>query len=816
MGSRLPFSSRTVTVSGAGLPELLGQPLLVFSRLSGTEGINALFEYELDLKTPDDRNALYGPAGDFDLEAMQGQELTVSIELDGSGTGMAGGFGKGVREITGIVTDVRGPFHENERIRYRLTLRPWLWLATLTSTFKRYQNMTVLEIVEAVLSKYTFPVERRLSLIAYPKREYQLQAGETDYQFVRRLLAEWGINFHWEFSEGHHRMVLTDGNGAFLNIPSPAYETISWYPSSNRVDEEHLYEFEVRDRLIPGEWAHGDYDFNHPGANLNVSAADPRDTSHATQQLYSWPGDFSEPATGSDARQEGDMLARIRMEAIRQQAFRVRGKGNVRAMAPGHTFTLERFLRTKANREYLIFATYLLIEDVGEFAGSGQQWRCEVEFQAQPTSEIFRPETVEKPRIGGYHVARVVGPANTEIWCDNFGRIRIEFPWDRYGNNDENSSCWVRVADFASGNRFGSTHLPRIGQEVIVDYLGGDPDRPIIVGRVNNQLNLPPWDLPNQFALSGYQSKELFGDGRNHTLYDDTEGQQQVQVASDHQSSLLALGHNVRVKDFEGRKDKRGEGFELRTDAHGALRAALGMLITTFSRLHAEGNAMNVRDVVQWLESAQDIAATLGEKATEAHAQDGEQPEVAKRLEAQTAQIKGGGDLKEFTAPHLVSASPAGIVSAAAGSTHIASGGDTALTTGEHLSVTTGGGFFASVRKALRLFAYEAGMKLVANMGDIDLQALKNNINLLAKLKITLTADEIRIQAKEKLLLAGGGSYLRLDGNIEHGTNGSFTVHAASKLLTGPNSLPMEPNTKQVCIECLIRAAARNTALMLR
>ncbi len=816
MGSRLPFSSRTVTVSGDGLPELLGQPLLVFSRLSGTEGINSLFEYELELKTPDDRNVLYGPEGDFDLEAMQGKELTVSIELDGSGSGLDGGLGRGKREITGIVTDVRGPYHENERIRYRLTLRPWFWLGTLTSTFKRFQNMNVLEIVEAVLSRYTFPVERRLSLIEYPKREYQLQAGETGYQFVRRLLAEWGLNFHWEHTNGHHRMVLTDGNGAFQNIPSFAYHTINWYPSSDRVDEEHLHQFEVRDRLITGSWAHGDYDYNQPRADLNVSVDDPRETSHATYELYSWPGDYVQPKTGNDARKEGDMLARINMERLRQHGVRVRGQGNVRAMAPGHTFTLKRFLRAKANREYLIFATRLLIEDVGEFAGSDQQWRCEVEFEAQPTSEIFRPESVRKPYIGGHHIARVVGPANQEIWSDDLGRVRCQFVWDRYGSFDENSSCWIRVTGFSSGGRFGNTHLPRIGQEVIVIYEGGDPDRPIIIGPVNNRLNLPPWQLPSQHALSGYQSKELFGGGRNHTLYDDTQGQQQVQVGSDYQNSLLALGHNVRVKGWEGRKDKRGEGFELRTDAHGALRAALGLLITTFSRLNAEGNAMNVRDVVQLLEQAQRIAATMGEKATEAQAQDGEQTDIAKLLEKQLEQIQGGGELKEFTAPHLVSASPAGIVSTAAGSTHIASGGDTALTTGEHLSVTAGGGFFVSVRKALRMFAYEAGMKLVANMGDIDLQALKNNINLLAKLKITLTADEIIIQARQKLLLAGGGSYLRLDGNIEHGANGRFTVHAASKLLTGPNSIPTELSTKQVCLECLLKAARRNTGLLLR
>lgn len=815
MGIRdnLPFSFRTVTVAGEGLPELLGQPLLVFSKLVGTEGINSLFEYELELKTPDERNARYGPAGDFDMEAMQGKELTVSIELDGSGTGLAGNVGQGNREITGLVTEVRGPFHDGERILYRLTLRPWLWLATLTSTFKRFQNMSVLEIVEKVLSNYTFPVERRLLDIQYPKREYQLQAGETDYQFVRRVLAEWGISFFFEHSNGHHRMVLTDGNGAFRAISSPAYHTISWYASSDRVDEEHLYEFEARDRLITGKWTHGDYDFKQPRADLNVSAEDPRDTSHSTYELFDWPGDHAEP-TERDARAEGDMRARIRMEAIRQHGHRVRGKGNVRALAPGNTFTLERSLRKKANREYLILDTHLLIEDVGEFSGSGQQWRCEVEFEAQPTSEIFRPEWVRKPYIGGTHVAKITGPANQEIWTDKFGRVRCEFAWDRYGNNDENSSCWIRVANFSSGDRFGNTHLPRIGQEAIVAYLGGDPDRPIIVGVVNNQQNLAPWNLPDQHALSGYQSKELFGQGRNQTLYDDTRGQQQVQVASDYRNSLLALGHNVRVSDWQGRKEKRGEGYELRTEAWGVMRAEMGMLISTY-KLNG-GNALSMGDMVATLEQAAQQTEQLADAAQKVEAQDGEQKDIAKAIAHQHDALKGGGALKELTSPHLALTSPAGIVAATPGLMHLRSESNVAVTAGEHLSITTNGGFFASIRKAWRVFVYEAGMRFVAAAGNIDIQALKDSINLLAKLKVTVTANEIVIQATEKLLLTGGGSYLRLDGNIEHGTNGSWVVHAAGKNMTGPKSIPTELATKQVCLECLLKAAKRNAGLVLR
>lgn len=792
MGNRLPISSHTVTVSGEGLPELLGQPLLVFSRLSGTEGINSLFEYELELTTPDDRNALYGPAGNLDMQGMQGKELTVSIALDGSGTGLAGGFGEGTREITGLVTHICGPFYEHPRIRYRLTLRPWLWLATLTSDIRVFQNKNVLEIVEEVLSHYTYPVERRLLDSQYPRREYQWQApGETDYQFVRRLLAEWGINFHWEHSGCHHRMVLTDGIGAFRNIPSPAYHTISWYPSADRVDEEHLYEFEMHDRLVTGAWAHGDYDFNQPRANLNLTAEDARDTSHSTFERYTWPGDYSQPATGNDVRHEGSMLARINLERLRQHGVRVCGKGNVRAMTPGHTFTLKRFVRDEGNREYLIFATRLLVEEVGEFAGSGQQWRCEVAFEAQPTSELFRPERVAKPVIGGHHTARVTGPKNQEIWCDKWGRVKCQFAWDRHGHDDENSSCWIRVLNFSSGDRFGDAHLPRIGQEVIVIFLGGDPDNPIIVGPINNQANLPPWNLPNQHALSGYQSKELFGGGRNHTLYDDTQGQQQVQVASDYQNSLLALGHNVRVSNWQGRKDKRGEDFELRTDGKGAIRSN-GLLITTESRRKAEGHVLSMQETIRRLEQALAEARNVLDASVVALAQTDEQEDVALAIEEQNDAIRGTGEaLGELSQPMMVMASPTGIASTTAKTTHVHSGDHTALTTGRHLSMSAGQSIVGSAGRGISLCGHTDDVKLIARKGKVAVQAQGNEMEVVARdtLKVTSTEGRIEVTAAREIVFHVGGTYYRLTPNgIESGTSGAWVVHAGSRQLSGPKT----------------------------
>ncbi|QQX82976.1 phage late control D family protein [Cupriavidus necator] len=390
MGSQLPFSSRTVTLIGDGMPRILGQVALTVARVQGTEDLNSLFTYTVDLKTPDEQHRLSGPAANLNLAAMQGKELTLEIELDGAGTGLAGHLGAGTREITGIVTQVEGPIPEGHHFVYRLTLRPWLFLATLTSDFKIFQQKTVVEILQDLLADYSFPVENRLDAARYPTREYQVQYGETDFEFFERLTQEWGISYGFEHSGGHHRLVLTDGNGAFRRFASPAYHTLTWRPSSDRADAEHLYDFHVQDRLVSGKWTSNDYDFLKPRADLSVATHDPRDTAHAEGEIYEYPGDHAQPATGNDPWREGDMLARIRMEAIRQHGSRVYGAGNVRAVVPGCTFTLKGFTQTAANREYLVFGTTLELEDVAEASGQGQQWRCEVEFQAQSTAEIFR------------------------------------------------------------------------------------------------------------------------------------------------------------------------------------------------------------------------------------------------------------------------------------------------------------------------------------------------------------------------------------------------------------------------------------------
>ncbi|MEA9983587.1 type VI secretion system Vgr family protein, partial [Herbaspirillum sp. RTI4] len=269
-------------------------------------------------------------------------------------------------------------------------------------------------------------------------------------------------------------------------------------------------------------------------------------------------------------------------------------------------------------------------------------------------------------------------------------------------------------------------------------------------------------------------------------------------------NSQLSLGFITRIEDNYGRKEARGEGWELRTDGWGVARAGKGLLITTEPRPNAASSIKDMGETVQRLNAQREQHVALSDLAQQhgARDSDSQHSEVLRALKEQSDAIRGGvgteAGFPELRDPHLVLSSAAGIATTTHDSTHITSDQHTVLTTGKDLSIANGGNLFASVRQAFRLFVHKAGMKMVAAAGDIDLQALSNSINLLAKLEITQTANRISITAKEEVVINGGGSYVRLNaGGIEHGTNGGFVAHAASHSLTGPKSLVADiPLTK--------------------
>ncbi|EHY7140300.1 type VI secretion system tip protein VgrG [Salmonella enterica] len=500
--------AHNVTVSGSAVPP----GALLFASLDGGETLSELFSYVVQLKTPDTLNLGYvSPAANLPLKPMVGKDLCVNIELDGGGK----------RHISGLVTAARVVGHEGRSVTYELRMEPWLKLLTHTSDYKAFQNKTVVDILDEVLAEYPYPVEKRL-VESYPVRTWQVQYGETDFDFLQRLMQEWGIYWWFEHSEDSHTLVLADAISAHKACPdSPLVE---WHQEGLKLDKEFIHTITANESLRTGQWVLDDFDFTKPRSLLANTVANPRETGHATYEHYEWPGDYFD-------KSEGEMLTRIRMEAQRSPGSRVLGGGNIRTLMTGYTFTLENYPTAEVNQEYLLMQTLLFVQDNAQHSGQDQHFTFSTRFELHPTCEVFRPQrTVSKPHTKGPQSAIVTGPSGQEIWTDQYGRVKVQFGWDRYGKMDENSSCWIRVSYPWAGKGFGMIQIPRIGQEVLVDCKNGDPDLPIIVGRTYNQDTMPPWGLPGMASQSGIFSHSLYGGPTNGNMlrFDDKTGAEEV------------------------------------------------------------------------------------------------------------------------------------------------------------------------------------------------------------------------------------------------------------------------------------------------
>ncbi|EDK9041466.1 type VI secretion system tip protein VgrG [Salmonella enterica] len=500
--------AHNVTVSGSAVPP----GALLFASLDGGETLSELFSYVVQLKTPDTLNLGYvSPAANLPLKPMVGKDLCVNIELDGGGK----------RHISGLVTAARVVGHEGRSVTYELRMEPWLKLLTHTSDYKAFQNKTVVDILDEVLAEYPYPVEKRL-VESYPVRTWQVQYGETDFDFLQRLMQEWGIYWWFEHSEDSHTLVLADAISAHKACPdSPLVE---WHQEGLKLDKEFIHTITANESLRTGQWVLDDFDFTKPRSLLANTVANPRETGHATYEHYEWPGDYFD-------KSEGEMLTRIRMEAQRSPGSRVLGGGNIRTLMTGYTFTLENYPTAEVNQEYLLMQTLLFVQDNAQHSGQDQHFTFSTRFELHPTREVFRPQrTVSKPHTKGPQSAIVTGPAGQEIWTDQCGRVKVQFGWDRCGKMDENSSCWIRVSYPWAGKGFGMIQIPRIGQEVLVDFKNGDPDLPIIVGRTYNQDTMPPWGLPGMASQSGIFSHSLYGGPTNGNMlrFDDKTGAEEV------------------------------------------------------------------------------------------------------------------------------------------------------------------------------------------------------------------------------------------------------------------------------------------------
>ncbi|CAD6521183.1 hypothetical protein LMG28727_01586 [Paraburkholderia kirstenboschensis] len=814
--------SRALDVTGDALPQHYGQPVFVAARLRGTEKLGRLYDYEVDVSTIE-ANGLYVSTMHevVDVNRLVGRKMTVKIALEGSGTWASGatgeagtmGTGAGVREITGVIAAAKCMGADDRRVFYRFRLRPWLWLATLNRENRAFMDMSVEEISRAVLEKYPYPVEWQLGgpgygRKVYPKRDYQRQFWESDWDYLDRLWQEWGITFHFDGIT----LVLRDS--ASFRRHGPAYRTIRYLDrNGQRIDEEHIHRLAMSRALTTGKVAVIDYDYTQALTKFDRNIAIHREATFDNAEEYIW-ADYAQPLQGAmglagdhnDDEFEADILARVRVDAYRCKSLRIRGEGNLRGLTTGRTFFLEGYPFEPVNAEYLVTGTKIEIvnNDTVTLGGTATRgYRCQTKFTAQPANEVYRtPLKAKKPRAFA-ETAIVCGHDQTRgVFTDAMARLKLWFTWDRVGEKNGDATCWVPLAQAWQGLRYGALWIPRVRDHVYVGYVNSDPDRPFVLSSFNTDSNPLPWDLVANQSLSGWRSQELAAPWRasNMVVTDDTPGKLQVQMASDHANSRIVAGYNVRINGDKGRQEARGEGIEIATDAHAVMRAP-GMLFTTEAREGASAPMKDMTETVQRLTAAGELQGSLLEQAQfhEAQQSGSDQSEIADALKAQNDSIRGGAktadnQFPELSEPQLVLASAASIALTAEQSTHIASNEHLALTTGMSVGIAAGRSLLASVRERFSVFVQHMGITLIAAAGKILVQAKTDGINLLARKVIEIISEQgsINLKTPDEITLNAGGTQLTLNesGAFIH-TKGRCLIHCTDFDTSSPEDKPL-------------------------
>jgi len=451
------------------------------------------------------------------------------------------------RPMDALVAEIRQLPADATAERYQLVLRPWLWWLTLASNNRVFQNLSTSDIVTTIFKAHGF-TDFLLKLSgSYTPREYCVQYAETDFVFVSRLLEEEGIFWFFTHEEGKHTLILGDSNDAFVPIPNgPKVNYLG-----QQLGERELHGIrsgQVCMQAVAGVYRATDYEFTTPTTSLYSQAeavAGPR-------SMYEHPGSYN-------AKARGDSLTKQRVDGLRSQEKRFVGESDCRWLVPGHWFTLAGHDDTTLNIDWVVTSV------THEASHDGYQNR----FEAIPKATPFRPQrTTPKPRMHT-QTAIVVGKAGEEIWTDEYGRIKLQFPWDRDGKNDEASSCWVRVVLPWSGKGFGMQFVPRIGQEVIVTFIDGDPDRPLVTGCVYNGDNALPYALPANQTQSGIKTQSSKGGGGfNELRFEDKKDAEEVflQAQKDLKINVLndttaTVGHDetLTVQNARTRTVKEGD-----------------------------------------------------------------------------------------------------------------------------------------------------------------------------------------------------------------------------------------------------------------
>lgn len=483
----------------------LGEDQFILTHLSGSERISGLFEFEVKAAWQGKKAVVF--------KDILGKGVTVELDLFGA-----------KRYINGIVKSITqgAKVGVADLTWYSLTIVPTMWVLTRKVNCRIFQNKDASEIVQQVLKDagvrdVELHVTRSLT-----KRDYCVQYDETDFAFVSRLLEFEGIWYFFKHEQAKHILVLSDEKSTFADVPVGGGNVIFEETLDLKLSEAYIFDWQKGQEINSGKFSLQDFNFETPDSDLK---ADTETTvkvgSNDSLEVYRNPGDYL-------AHSEGQGLTQLRMQEEEMRTQAVHGKSTHSGLLPGYKFTLKqhpidsgKFTLTEVMHE----ATQSLDTGSGGIAFEYQNRFACVLFTAP-----YRPERVTpSPSVRGVQTAIVVGPGGEEIYTDKYGRVKVQFHWDRDGKKDENSSCWIRVATYWAGKQWGAIHIPRIGQEVILDFVEGDVDRPLIVGSVYNASQMPPYGLPDNKTQSTLKSNSSKGgNGSNEIRFEDKKSSEEV------------------------------------------------------------------------------------------------------------------------------------------------------------------------------------------------------------------------------------------------------------------------------------------------
>lgn len=422
---------------------------------------------------------------------------------------------------------------------YRALLMPWLWALTRSSDCRIFQEQAIPDIVQQVFRDRGSKDFLSSLSGTYPALEYCVQYRETDFNFVSRLLEREGIAYYFKHTKDKGTLVLADEKASYE--PAEGYADVLFRPGGgDEVQQEAVKTWVVEHEVQPTQYALTDYNPLRPAESLLRTAQIERGHGINDRQMFDYPGVFSAPA-------EAERISRLRLEELHVGCEVARATGTVMGLGAGHLFKLKDHPRAEQNAEHLVTSVTLQF-DAGEFdTGDATPPRYACEFTAIPSTQAFRPaRTTPKPVVHGPQPAVIVGPAGEEIHTDEHGRVKVYFFWHREGKGDDTSSCWVRVAQGWAGKKWGAVFLPRIGHEVLVEFLEGDPDRPIVTGSVYNGANKPPYDLPAEKTKSTLKSlSSKGGGGFNEFRIEDKKGSEEIHLHAEKDFTIKVKNNQI-------------------------------------------------------------------------------------------------------------------------------------------------------------------------------------------------------------------------------------------------------------------------------